>query len=82
MPAYFAPADCLISLRPSNHNLPLKIFDYMAAGKPIVATRGQRIAESARRYAQRQFGWRSFLNLAEGVYGRVLHDGTEARALS
>ena len=118
MPAYFALADCLISLRPDNQNLPLKVFDYMAAGKPIVATRGpahepvlngerafmcdphvesiaaamlgvfrsatrgQRVAESARRYAQRQFGWRSFLDLVEGVYGRVLHDGREARALS
>jgi glycosyltransferase involved in cell wall biosynthesis len=118
MPAYFALADCLISLRPDNHNLPLKVFDYMAAGKPIVATRGpahepvlngerafmcdahvesiaaamlavfrsathgQRIAESARRYSQRQFGWRSFVQLVESVYGRVLHDGREVRALS
>jgi len=40
MPDYFALADCLISLRPMSNNLPLKVFDYMATGKPIVATRG------------------------------------------
>jgi glycosyltransferase involved in cell wall biosynthesis len=40
MPEYFALADCLISLRPVSNNLPLKVFDYMATGKPIVATRG------------------------------------------
>ncbi len=41
MPAYLAMADCLISLRPSSDNLPLKVLDYMAAGRPIVATRGR-----------------------------------------
>ncbi len=41
MPAYLAMADCLISLRPSSENLPLKVLDYMAAGRPIVATRGR-----------------------------------------
>ncbi len=40
MPSYFAMADCLISLRPGSNNLPLKVFDYMATGKPIVATNG------------------------------------------
>ena len=41
IPAYLAMADCLISLRPSSDNLPLKVLDYMAAGRPIVATRGR-----------------------------------------
>src|SRR6185437_4124790 len=41
MPEYLAMADCLISLRPSSDNLPLKVLDYMAAGRPIVATRGR-----------------------------------------
>jgi glycosyltransferase involved in cell wall biosynthesis len=41
MPKYLAMADCLISLRPSSDNLPLKVLDYMAAGRPIVATRGR-----------------------------------------
>ncbi len=41
MPGYLAMADCLISLRPSSDNLPLKVLDYMAAGRPIVATRGR-----------------------------------------
>ena len=40
MPNYFALAGCLISLRPVSDNLPLKVFDYMVAGKPIVATTG------------------------------------------
>jgi glycosyltransferase involved in cell wall biosynthesis len=31
-------ADVLVSPRTDNSNLPLKIFDYLAAGKPIVAT--------------------------------------------
>lgn len=41
MPAYLAMADCLISLRPSSDNLPLKVLDYMVTGRPIVATRGR-----------------------------------------
>ncbi|MFI4884022.1 MAG: glycosyltransferase family 4 protein [Steroidobacterales bacterium] len=41
MPGYLAMAGCLISLRPSSDNLPLKVLDYMAAGRPIVATRGR-----------------------------------------
>lgn len=41
MPGYLAMADCLISLRPTSENLPLKVLDYMAAGRPIVATRGR-----------------------------------------
>jgi glycosyltransferase involved in cell wall biosynthesis len=41
MPNFLAMADCLISLRPSSDNLPLKVLDYMAAGRPIVATRGR-----------------------------------------
>jgi glycosyltransferase involved in cell wall biosynthesis len=41
MPRYLGMADCLVSLRPSSDNLPLKVLDYMAAGKPIVATRGR-----------------------------------------
>jgi glycosyltransferase involved in cell wall biosynthesis len=38
MPRYLAMADVLVSPRVHGGNLPLKIFDYMAAGKPIVAT--------------------------------------------
>ena len=33
-----ALADLVVSPRLGGHNLPLKIFDYMAAGRPIVAT--------------------------------------------
>jgi glycosyltransferase involved in cell wall biosynthesis len=36
--AYLAMADVLVSPRAYGGNLPLKIFDYLAAGRPIVAT--------------------------------------------
>ena len=38
IPAYLAMADVLVSPRAWGDNLPLKVFDYLAAGKPIVAT--------------------------------------------
>ncbi len=36
--AYLAMADLLVSPRSYGDNLPLKVFDYLAAGRPIVAT--------------------------------------------
>jgi glycosyltransferase involved in cell wall biosynthesis len=107
MPGYLAMADCLISLRPSSDNLPLKVLDYMAAGKPIVATRGrahepvlngeraflceagaesvkeailevfsspqraQAVARAARSHALQYYGWDSFVQLIEGLYGNI-----------
>lgn len=38
MPLFFALADVLVSPRRFGNNVPLKIFEYLAAGKPIVAT--------------------------------------------
>jgi len=38
MAAYLALADVLVSPRAYGGNLPLKVFDYLAAGRPIVAT--------------------------------------------
>ncbi len=38
MPPYLAIADVLVSPRSAGGNLPLKIFDYLNVGKPIVAT--------------------------------------------
>ena len=38
VPTFLAAADLLVSTRSVGHNLPLKIFDYLAAGRPIVAT--------------------------------------------
>ena len=38
IPRFLKMADVLVSPREWGGNLPLKIFDYMAAGKPIVAT--------------------------------------------
>lgn len=40
MPLYLKLADYLVLPRVSANNVPLKLFDYMASGKPIVATRG------------------------------------------
>ncbi|HEX5387017.1 MAG TPA: glycosyltransferase, partial [Gemmatimonadales bacterium] len=38
MPDFLAMADVLVSPRSYGGNLPLKVFDYLAAGRPIVAT--------------------------------------------
>jgi glycosyltransferase involved in cell wall biosynthesis len=38
VPAFLALGDVLVSPRAYGDNLPLKIFDYLAAGRPIVAT--------------------------------------------
>jgi glycosyltransferase involved in cell wall biosynthesis len=38
IPSYLAIADVLVSPRLEGGNLPLKIFDYLATGRPIVAT--------------------------------------------
>jgi glycosyltransferase involved in cell wall biosynthesis len=38
IPAYLAMANVLVSPRSYGANLPLKVFDYLAAGRPIVAT--------------------------------------------
>jgi glycosyltransferase involved in cell wall biosynthesis len=40
MPVYLKLADYLVLPRVTADNVPLKLFDYMASGKPIVATRG------------------------------------------
>ena len=40
MPAWLSAADCPVSLRTQGDNVPLKLFEYMAAGKPIIATTG------------------------------------------
>ena len=38
IPGYLGLADVLVSPRLFGGNLPLKVFDYLAAGRPIVAT--------------------------------------------
>ena len=40
IPAYLAQADVVLSTRAYGGNAPLKVFDYLAAGRPIVATEG------------------------------------------
>ncbi len=39
MGAWMSRADCLLSPRAAGENTPLKIYSYMSAGKPIIATR-------------------------------------------
>jgi glycosyltransferase involved in cell wall biosynthesis len=39
MPTYFELADILVSPRTAGTNTPLKIYSYLASGRPIVATR-------------------------------------------
>lgn len=41
VPLYVELANCLVSPRRETANVPLKIFDYMGSGKPIIATRGR-----------------------------------------
>jgi glycosyltransferase involved in cell wall biosynthesis len=38
MPAFITAADVLVSARAYGANLPLKVFDYVASGKPMVVT--------------------------------------------
>lgn len=38
IPSYIAAADILLSTREDGGNIPLKVFEYLAAGKPIVAS--------------------------------------------
>jgi glycosyltransferase involved in cell wall biosynthesis len=80
MPAFLALADVLVSARAYGGNLPLKIFDYLAASRPIVATdipthRTVLSEERAVLVAPRTDA------LAEGILG-VLADPERARQLA
>jgi glycosyltransferase involved in cell wall biosynthesis len=80
MPLFFALANVLVSPRRVGNNVPLKIFEYLAAGKPIVATDiaahsavlNQDIALLVRPNAQ---------GLADGI-SRILGDAALARRLA
>ena len=80
IPAYLALADVLVSPRAFGGNLPLKVFDYLAASRPIVATdiethRTVLNDDRAVLVAPTPDG------LAEGVVS-VLCDGAKAAALA
>jgi glycosyltransferase involved in cell wall biosynthesis len=80
MPAFLAMADVLVSARAYGGNLPLKIFDYLAASRPIVATdipthRSVLSEERAVLVAPRTEA------LAEGILG-VLTDPARAQQLA
>jgi glycosyltransferase involved in cell wall biosynthesis len=80
MPAFLGLADVLVSPRAYGGNLPLKIFDYLAADRPIVATdipthRSVLSEERAVLVAPRMEA------LAEGIIS-VLSDPAQARRLA
>jgi glycosyltransferase involved in cell wall biosynthesis len=110
--AFMAIADVLVSPRDDTGNIGIKIFEYMGAGKPIVATdtpshravldetrailvdlspeamgsaivrllrdraAGKRLGDSARSYAGKNLGWKTF---ADGVANLYLLGGHENR---
>ena len=79
MPAFMALADVLLSPRLLGTNTPLKIYSYLASGKPIVATdlptHTQVLSsETAELVAA------TWQDLAEGIH-RILTDPARARAL-
>ena len=80
MATYLALADVLVSPRAYGGNLPLKIFDYLAAGRPIVATdiptHRTVLTEERAVLVPPTSG-----ALAEGILG-VLHDPVRARHLA
>jgi glycosyltransferase involved in cell wall biosynthesis len=78
--AYLGLADVLVSPRAHGNNLPLKIADYMAATKPIVATRIPAhtiVLDSTRAVLTQTDGE----DLARGIL-TVLHDVREAGRLA
>ncbi|HEX5042461.1 MAG TPA: glycosyltransferase [Candidatus Polarisedimenticolaceae bacterium] len=80
MASFLGMADVLVSPRAFGNNLPLKVFDYLAAGKPIVATdtpshRAVLCDDRAVLVPPDAAG------LAAGIL-RLLNDTTEARRLA
>jgi glycosyltransferase involved in cell wall biosynthesis len=78
--AYIGLADVLVSPRAHGDNLPLKIGDYMAATKPIVATRipAHTVVLDSTRAVLTGTDQES---IARGILS-VLEDGTEAMRLA
>lgn len=112
IPSYLQLADVLVSPRSHGGNLPLKVYDYLAAGRPIVATdipthrtvldserallvpphsmalaggivsllrdpvRAARLADAARRYAEKHLGWSDFVESLSGLYEDVHRHAT------
>jgi len=80
IPIYLAAADVLVSPRSQGTNTPLKIYSYLASGKPIVATDlethrqvlNDRVARLVPPTAQ---------GLADGI-GDLLRDPSRARSLA
>ena len=116
IPRFLAMADVVVSPRVGSGNLPLKIFDYMAAGRPIVAMdspahrtvlddkravlvgesvgelgeaiagllhdreRAQGLGAAAQAYAEKNLGWRAFVELVSHVHTRALGRGRRSRS--
>jgi len=78
IPSYLAMADVLVSPRAYGDNIPLKIFDYLLSGKPIVATD----IRAHRSVLSEQIAKLVACNpaaIAEGISDLLLHDELAAR---
>jgi glycosyltransferase involved in cell wall biosynthesis len=80
MPAWFEVADCLMSLRTQGNNIPLKIFEYMAARKPIVASSGP--AHEPLLNDRRAYLCTADVENVAGAIGRVFADPTGSRRVA
>ena len=112
---FMAIADVLVSPRDDIGNIGIKIFEYMGAGKPIVATdtpshrtvldetrailvdrspeamgsaivrllrdraAGKRLGDSARSYASRNLGWKTFADGVADLYVLGRHENRPER---
>jgi len=113
--AFMAIADVLVSPRDDTGNIGIKIFEYMGAGKPIVATdtpshravldetrailvdlspeamgsaivrllrdraAGKRLGDSARSYAGKNLGWKTFADGVADLYILGRHENRPER---
>lgn len=78
IPSYLAMADVLISPRAYGDNIPLKIFDYLLSGRPIVAT-DIRAHRSVLSDQIAKLVACSPAAIAEGITDLLLHEDDAAR---
>jgi glycosyltransferase involved in cell wall biosynthesis len=78
IPSYLAMADVLVSPRAYGDNVPLKIFDYLLSGKPIVAT-DIRAHRSVLNEQIAKLVACSPAAIAEGINDLLLHEDDAAR---
>ena len=77
---YLAIADLVVSPRAAGKNAPLKVFDYLVAGKPIIAT-SIRAHRSVLDDSRALFVSRSAASISNGII-RLLEDKPYAERLA